>query len=168
MIVTGRNGNLTSPLHGYLENSRLLTKSRTTPVKYPWYSRQSVRAQTFASWPLKEQAYKLSEAGFFSPRTTISYKEQNKTFIVCNILLAVSDCSFFCFTELDDLVRCFQCGVGLRNWDPEDEPWVEHARWMPQCPFVVANTSMEFIERVQEAVRQNEVCYNKLINVYKK
>lgn len=125
MIVTGRNGNLTSPLHGYLENSRLLTKSRTTPVKYPWYSRQSVRAQTFASWPLKEQACKLSEAGFFSP-------------------------------QLDDLVRCFQCGVGLRNWDPEDEPWVEHARWMPQCPFVVANTSMEFIERVQEAVRQNE------------
>lgn len=70
---------------------------------------------------------------------------------------------FFSFiTELDDLVRCFQCGVGLRNWDPEDEPWVEHARWMPLCPFVVANNSMEFIERVQEAVRQNEVCYNKL------
>lgn len=94
MIVTGRNGNLTSPLHGYLENSRLLTKSRTTPVKYPGYSRQSARAQTFASWTLKEQACKLSEAGFFSPRKTISYKEQKKTFIVCNILLAVSDCFF--------------------------------------------------------------------------
>lgn len=57
--------------------------------------------------------------------------------------------------------------IGLRNWDPEDEPWVEHARWMPQCPFAVANTSMEFIERVQEAVRRNEVYYNKLINVHR-
>lgn len=78
----------------------------------------------------------------------------------------VVGCFWFFFpfiTELDDLVRCFQCGVGLRNWDPEDEPWVEHARWMPLCPFVVANNSMEFIERVKEAVRQNEVCYNKLI-----
>lgn len=167
MIVTGRNGNLTSPLHGYLENSRLLTKSRTTPVKYPGYSRQSARAQTFASWPLKEQACKLSEAGFFSPRKTISYKEQKKLsqYAIFYWLFLIV---LFCFTELDDLVRCFQCGVGLRNWDPEDEPWVEHARWMPQCPFVVANTSLEFIERVQEAVRQNEVCYNKLINVYRK
>lgn len=94
MIVAGRNVNLTSPLDGYIENSRFLTKNRTTPAKYPGYSRQSARAQTFASWSLKEQACKLSEAGFFSPRKTISYKEQNKTFIVCNILLALSYCSF--------------------------------------------------------------------------
>lgn len=125
MIVAGRNGNQKTPLDGYFANSRSLAKSGTTSAKYPGYSKQSARAQTFASWPLKEQACKLAEAGFFS-------------------------------TQLDDLVRCFQCGVGLRNWDPEDEPWVEHARWMPQCPFVVGNISMEFIERVQDAVRRDK------------
>ena len=27
-------------------------------------------------------------------------------------------------------MKCFYCDGGLRNWQPEDAPWVEHARWV--------------------------------------
>ena len=36
---------------------------------------------------------------------------------------------------MDDQVRCFTCDGGLRRWDPEDDPWTEHCRWFPNCPF---------------------------------
>lgn len=35
-----------------------------------------------------------------------------------------------------DLVRCFYCGGGLRNWDRSDDPWTEHKRWFPKCDFL--------------------------------
>ncbi|XP_063445445.1 baculoviral IAP repeat-containing protein 2-like [Mytilus trossulus] len=39
-------------------------------------------------------------------------------------------------TRISDLYRCFFCGGGLRNWEPVDQPWEEHAHWYPECPFV--------------------------------
>lgn len=33
-----------------------------------------------------------------------------------------------------DLVICFQCGGGLRNWSNGHDPFVEHARLFPGCP----------------------------------
>ena len=36
----------------------------------------------------------------------------------------------------NDWVRCFCCGIGVREWAPGDDPWAEHARWSPRCSFV--------------------------------
>jgi len=44
----------------------------------------------------------------------------------------------------DDNVRCFQCGGGFRNWKQDDDPWVEHQRWFPRCPFVAATRNRAF------------------------
>jgi len=30
-----------------------------------------------------------------------------------------------------DRVKCWYCNGGLQNWDPDDEPWTEHAKWFP-------------------------------------
>lgn len=30
-----------------------------------------------------------------------------------------------------DAVLCFDCGGGLNNWQPEEDPWVEHAKHYP-------------------------------------
>jgi hypothetical protein len=35
-----------------------------------------------------------------------------------------------------DRVVCFSCENALTNWDPTDDPWVEHKTWYPACPFV--------------------------------
>ncbi|VDI50276.1 baculoviral IAP repeat-containing protein 7/8 [Mytilus galloprovincialis] len=55
----------------------------------------------------------------------------------------------FFFTGSDDHCRCFFCGGGLKNWEPGDEPWVEHARWYQKCAFVRQCKGDRFIEDVQ-------------------
>lgn len=62
----------------------------------------------------------------------------------------------FFYTGNEDHVRCFDCGIGLRSWEPEDDPMVEHARWSPSCRFIIETKGQEFIDAVQTAVRQLE------------
>ncbi len=47
---------------------------------------------------------------------------------------------------MSDYVKCFYCDGGLCNWESGDDPWVEHAKWFPDCQFVRLNKSEEFIE----------------------
>lgn len=44
-----------------------------------------------------------------------------------------------------DQVRCFHCDGGLHNWEVDDDPWTEHARWFSTCPFVGMVRGQEFI-----------------------
>ena len=46
---------------------------------------------------------------------------------------------------MGDQVQCFYCDGGLKNWDPGDRPWVEHARWFGNCPFLQLKMGKEFI-----------------------
>ncbi|CAN7994489.1 unnamed protein product, partial [Ixodes pacificus] len=36
----------------------------------------------------------------------------------------------------DDMAICYYCGGALRSWQKDDIPFVEHARWYPECTFV--------------------------------
>ena len=47
---------------------------------------------------------------------------------------------------VSDYVKCFYCDGGLFNWELGDDPWIEHAKWFPDCQFVVLNKSQTFIE----------------------
>uniref|UniRef100_A0A3Q2NRM9 RING-type E3 ubiquitin transferase n=1 Tax=Fundulus heteroclitus TaxID=8078 RepID=A0A3Q2NRM9_FUNHE len=38
----------------------------------------------------------------------------------------------FFYTGHGDNVKCFFCDGGLRNWEPGDDPWQEHAKWFPR------------------------------------
>lgn len=29
------------------------------------------------------------------------------------------------------MVLCFRCGGGLKGWQPEEDPWEEHAKHYP-------------------------------------
>lgn len=60
----------------------------------------------------------------------------------------MADAGFF-YCGLSDHVRCFHCGNGLRNWEKEDKPWEEHARWYPNCNFVLLSKGQEFIDKVR-------------------
>lgn len=55
----------------------------------------------------------------------------------------------FYLGEGDD-TKCFQCGEGLKHWDPEDSPWVEHAKWYPHCQHVIAVKGQRFVDLVRE------------------
>nr|KAG5702855.1 hypothetical protein BaRGS_001937 [Batillaria attramentaria] len=45
----------------------------------------------------------------------------------------MSDAGFY-YTGHSDLVRCFYCKGGLKSWAEHLRPWVEHARFFPECP----------------------------------
>jgi len=93
--------------------------------RYPNYAPLQVRISSYEGWP--------------------TYLDQTPRDI------AVAG---FLFAGYQDYTRCFFCGGGLRNWEPGDDPWVEHARWFPKCPFVTQNKGEKFIQEILK--RQKE------------
>ena len=45
-----------------------------------------------------------------------------------------------------DSVRCFCCGLELRNWDNGNGAWSEHAKWSANCLYLKQNKSLEFFQ----------------------
>lgn len=43
----------------------------------------------------------------------------------------------FYYLGTGDNVKCYKCGRGLCNWDPDDTPWGEHLKWSSDCPLVI-------------------------------
>ena len=44
-------------------------------------------------------------------------------------------CQAVCFASYvgkRDIVQCFSCGGCLGNWEDDDDPWKEHAKWFPK------------------------------------
>jgi len=52
------------------------------------------------------------------------------------------------FTGMNDHASCFHCNGGLHNWDPNDDPWEEHARWFSRCPYVNIIKGQDYIQEV--------------------
>ncbi|XP_054708293.1 putative inhibitor of apoptosis [Uloborus diversus] len=85
---------------------------------YPQQSSLSARLRSFSSWPINSAVSKE--------------------------LLA--EAGFF-YIGLNDRTKCFHCNGGLCSWEYGDDPWVEHARWFPNCGFLLLNKGSEFIEK---------------------
>lgn len=67
---------------------------------------------------------------------------------VCQKPNELAEAGFF-YCGLSDHVRCFHCGNGLRNWEKDDIPWNEHARWYPDCSYVLLKKGQDFIDKVR-------------------
>ncbi|KAL8592605.1 hypothetical protein ACOMHN_026535 [Nucella lapillus] len=73
---------------------------------------EAARRQTFSKWP--HMGYKwalpepMAQAGFYHQPNAPS----------------------------DDRAMCFTCNVCLVCWEPTDEPWSEHERHSPNCPYI--------------------------------
>ncbi|XP_068117012.1 baculoviral IAP repeat-containing protein 1-like [Hyperolius riggenbachi] len=53
----------------------------------------------------------------------------------------------FFFTGIRDTVQCFSCGGCLGNWEKDDDPWKEHAKWFPDCSFLQSQKNRDEIEQ---------------------
>ncbi|XP_070137301.1 dual E2 ubiquitin-conjugating enzyme/E3 ubiquitin-protein ligase BIRC6 isoform X1 [Drosophila bipectinata] len=73
---------------------------------------ESVRRQTFEKWPHMDYKWALpdqmAQAGFYHQPSSSG----------------------------EDRAMCFTCNVCLVCWEKTDEPWSEHERHSPLCPFV--------------------------------
>uniref|UniRef100_A0A3P8SR03 E3 ubiquitin-protein ligase XIAP n=1 Tax=Amphiprion percula TaxID=161767 RepID=A0A3P8SR03_AMPPE len=55
----------------------------------------------------------------------------------------------FYSTGAGDKVLCFDCGGGLKGWQPEEDPWEEHAKHYPGCSFLLAEKGQDFVNSIQ-------------------
>jgi len=47
-----------------------------------------------------------------------------------------------------DKMKCWYCNGGLQNWDYEDSPWFEHAKWFPRCEYLLQMKGFSFVESI--------------------
>ncbi|XP_076799944.1 baculoviral IAP repeat-containing protein 7-like isoform X2 [Clavelina lepadiformis] len=47
-----------------------------------------------------------------------------------------------------DRVKCWYCNGGLQNWERDDDPWEEHAKWFPLCEFVLQQKSPDYVHGI--------------------
>lgn len=60
----------------------------------------------------------------------------------------LAEAGFF-YSKMDDLVICFYCGKGLKDWEPVDDPWEEHAKWHQACLFLDMAKGRKYIRSVR-------------------
>ncbi|KAG7210885.1 hypothetical protein KM043_012366 [Ampulex compressa] len=49
-----------------------------------------------------------------------------------------------------DLAECFICGKQLDGWESNDDPWGEHVKHQPQCPFIKLDKRDESLWTVRD------------------
>ncbi|KAK3580651.1 hypothetical protein CHS0354_017921 [Potamilus streckersoni] len=77
------------------------------PLRSPEYSSYKVRLSTFARFPV---IYGLD-------------------------VHRIAAAGFY-YTGDKDIVRCYACDGGLKQWKGSDNPWDEHYRWFPNCSYL--------------------------------
>ncbi|XP_033740536.1 baculoviral IAP repeat-containing protein 7-B-like [Pecten maximus] len=58
---------------------------------------------------------------------------------------SLAEAGFF-YNGKSDCVWCFFCGGPLSNWKSDDDPWIEHARWYPDCHYLQGRRGQQYIE----------------------
>lgn len=62
----------------------------------------------------------------------------------------------FYYFGIKDMVKCFFCNGGLKNWDHNDDPYEDHVRWFPKCQFIRQLMGAEFVENVKEKYKNQD------------
>lgn len=63
----------------------------------------------------------------------------------------LAEAGFF-YTGTGDKTMCFYCGMGCKDWEETDDPWVEHAKWAPKCQYVLWHKSEDFARECQAQI----------------
>jgi len=112
-------------------NSRRTEEEIKPKYKYPFYSDISARLDSFKEWP-------------------INLKQRPED---------LANAGLF-YTGNGDHTICFHCGEGLRRWEENDIPWVEHANFFPDCPYVIAMKYKERLGTVDSQTTQQKPIEN--------
>lgn len=55
-----------------------------------------------------------------------------------------------------DALRCFQCGLGFERLFAQFNPYIQHAKFKPNCPYLKSIIHSDFIQATQLAHREEE------------
>lgn len=62
----------------------------------------------------------------------------------------------FYYTGRGDMVICFSCGGGLKDWIPGDVPWEQHGMFFQNCQYVNLVKGEEFVKHMREKLQSEE------------
>lgn len=48
---------------------------------------------------------------------------------------------------------CFYCSQGLKDWEDDDEPWTEHAKWSCKCSYLLLSKGKKFVDQVNMSTK---------------
>lgn len=54
----------------------------------------------------------------------------------------------FYYTGCGDMVKCYYCDGGLKDWEQGDIPWEQHACWFPRCFHVLLVKGEDYIQKI--------------------
>nr|WIE95435.1 hypothetical protein [Microctonus hyperodae filamentous virus] len=64
----------------------------------------------------------------------------------------LADAGFY-YTGVGDQTMCFYCNGGLKDWEDDDDPWLQHARWFKKCPYVLLKKGKDYVQQVESGIR---------------
>ncbi|KAI5706497.1 hypothetical protein M8J75_008669 [Diaphorina citri] len=98
---------------------------------------EAARRETFAKWPHMDYKWALpdqmAQAGFYHQPSGTG---DDRAIWALPDQMAQAGFYHQPSGTGDDRAMCFTCIVCLVCWEPTDEPWAEHERHSPCCPFV--------------------------------
>lgn len=59
----------------------------------------------------------------------------------------LAEAGFF-YTGQGDKTKCFYCDGGLKDWENDDVPWEQHARWFDRCAYVQLVKGRDYVQKV--------------------
>ncbi|KAL4222694.1 Protein DETOXIFICATION 47 [Mactra antiquata] len=127
------------------------------PLRYPHYQTYHERLSSFSNGPHDNPSHQvLSDAESQTPRLE-SFEARLHSYEKwpipeCQNPRKLAEAGFY-YTGYGDLVKCFHCGGGLRNWEYLDVPWVEHCRFFPECPYANDMRGTAYIAPIPEENR---------------
>jgi hypothetical protein len=90
----------------------------------------------------------------------------------------------FCYLNIGDMVKCFYCDTGLKDWDILDDPFEEHKKWCDTnsvtCEYLntvtwdkkintiidekISNATEDEVKSVVETILTCKVCLEKNVS----
>ncbi|XP_021365270.1 uncharacterized protein LOC110458047 isoform X2 [Mizuhopecten yessoensis] len=123
-LIVPNNNNVTSSGEAVRENENIIAGAQggevPYPIRNPRFTEQNARRESYTHWPHR----------------------------AAHDLDYLVNAGFF-YTGAEDIVRCFYCDIGLAEWNPDDDPWVEHARHSPECPYLRDQKGQDYINNIQ-------------------
>ncbi|XP_053604899.1 baculoviral IAP repeat-containing protein 7-B isoform X2 [Plodia interpunctella] len=96
----------------------LATPGRPSPA-HPEYANIAARLRTFKDWP-----------------RSMPQKPED-----------LAEAGFY-YTGQGDKTKCYYCDGGLKDWEKDDVPWEQHARWFDRCYYVYLVKGRDYVKKV--------------------
>jgi hypothetical protein len=62
----------------------------------------------------------------------------------------------FYYYGIKDMVKCFFCNGGLKNWDRNDDPFEDHVRWFPKCQYIRQLMGSEYVDKIKDKYKNQD------------